>query len=85
MAMDQDTIERKSAANKKAAFDKWLDEPMVRMGLSMIPAGEHQDTLRMLLQSAFDAGHTSGGGSMLGSFLEAMLTKKPPGRLGDTD
>lgn len=77
MDAEMEVQERKNEARSKAEFDKWLDEPMVRLGLSMIPAGENADALRMLLRSAFDAGVKVGSGNMAMSFLEAVL-KKPP-------
>lgn len=76
--MDAATQERKSDEAKKTMFAKWLDEPMVRMGLSTIPAGDRADALRLLLQSAFDAGFQAGSGNILGNFLEAMLSRKFP-------
>lgn len=67
-------------ADKSSAFDRWLNEPLVRMSISMIPAGEHKDAFQMLLRSAFDAGHGAGQGAMAGAFLESMLSAKdgPP-------
>ena len=64
--------------DKTTAFDRWISEPLVRMSISMIPAGEHKDAFKMLLRSAFDAGHGAGQGAMAGTFLEAMLSKRPP-------
>lgn len=61
------------ASDQNAAFDKWMNEPLVRMSISTIPAGEHKDALQMLLRSAFDAGHSSGQGVMAGEFLQAIL------------
>jgi hypothetical protein len=61
---------------QKQAFDKWFGEPMVRLGLSLIPPGDHKDALRLLLQSAFDAGYEQGGGQAVVSLMQAM-TKKP--------
>lgn len=76
MNMDIEARERKSAIKKKAGFDRWLDDPMVRMGMSMIPSGERADGLRMLLQSAFEAGYGVGCGDILGDMLEGMLKRK---------
>lgn len=78
MSIDAEVTERKSAARKKAGFDKWRGEPMVRMGISMIPAGEHQDALIMLLQSAFDTGFANGSSDILGHMIEGMLSRRHP-------
>jgi len=71
-------LERRAEVQKKDAFTKWQDEPMVRMGLSMIPSGDHQDALKMLLQSAFNAGFSAGSGNMLSTVVEALIKKQGP-------
>lgn len=63
----------REASEKSAAFDKWMNEPLVRMSISTIPAGEHKDALQMVLRSAFEAGFTTGQGTMAGQFLEAII------------
>lgn len=55
------------------SFARWLAEPMTRMGISMIPAGEHRDTLQLLLRSAFDAGTQCGQGGFAVELLEVMF------------
>ena len=71
-------LDRRAEIQKKESFAKWMDEPMVRMGLSMVPMGDHEDALKMLLQSAFIAGFGAGSGSMLASVVEGLLKSKPP-------
>lgn len=71
--LNPEARKQREISEKNFAFEKWMNEPLVRMGLSTIPAGEHQDALQMILRSAFDAGHTSGQGTMAGTFLEAIL------------
>lgn len=68
-----EAMQRKTEVRKKAAFEKWLDEPMVRMGISMIPAGERADALRMLLQSAFESGCNCGAGDVTVQMLESVM------------
>ncbi len=77
MSIDPQIAEQKTTARKKAGFDKWRDEPMVRMGISMIPAGDRQDALLMLLQSAFDAGFSNGSSDILGHLIEGILSRRP--------
>ena len=72
-------FERRAEAQKKDALTKWQDEPMVRMGLSMIPPGDHQDALKMLLHSAFNAGFAAGSGNMLSTVVEAIIKRQSPG------
>jgi hypothetical protein len=77
MAIDLQERERKSAIKKRVGFEKWLDEPMVRLGLSMIPAGDKADALKMLLQSAFDAGYAVGCSDVVGDLLQGFLKRQP--------
>lgn len=74
MAVKEKTPEQEEA-EKTTAFEKWLSAPMTRMGMATIPAGEHQDALRLLLRSAFDAGHSSGVGNVLVHVIGAMLAR----------
>jgi hypothetical protein len=82
MVFDIAAREQRSAEKKKTGFEKWLDEPMVRMGMSIIPAGERPESLKLLLQSAFDAGYGVGVGDVLFDMIENIVTKKgePPVR-----
>jgi hypothetical protein len=70
--VDTDAIERKSIARRKAGFEKWLNDPMVIMCISMVSGRE---TLRMLLQSAFESGFSYGGSDMMSIMVDALLTK----------
>ena len=62
------------------SFAAWLDEPMTRLGMSLIPGGTHQDALKMLLRSAFDAGVGTGSAETAIAFFKTVmeLDKKPP-------
>ena len=53
----------------------------MRMGMSMIPAGEHSDALKMLLRSAFDAGFDAGGADVGITLITAMLDKRAESKL----
>jgi hypothetical protein len=52
-------------AKKKEGFDRWLDEPTVRLGMSLIPPSESADALRIVLQSAFEAGFVCGSSAVM--------------------
>jgi len=71
--MQNDAREQERQKARKTAFEKWLEEPMVRLGMSMIPAGEKDDALKMLLQSAFDSGFNTGGGVMALEMLHMAM------------
>lgn len=73
MLMTEQARKAKTEQSHNAAFDKWLSNPMTRMGVSMIPAGDKDDALRLLLRSAFDAGTEAGSGSTAGEFLNVIL------------
>lgn len=62
--MDQKTftkhMQEKSAEAKKAGFEQWLNQPESRALISMIPANENPDLIRLILQGAFESGFASG-------------------------
>lgn len=85
MQLETKEREAKKEFAMNSAFDKWLAEPMTRMGLSMIPKADKDDAVKLLLRSAFDAGAAAGSGNTAGEFIGAMLdglmkSKKEPGR-----
>jgi hypothetical protein len=69
-------LEAQNEAKKNQTFEAWMSEPMTRMALSMIPAGEHPDTLRVLLRTAFDRGFAVGVGEILTDVLGKILRRK---------
>lgn len=71
--IDKAEIDKRSAAGKKDGFIKFLDDPMVRMGISMIPEGDGRDTLKMLLQSAFNCGYDHGAAMVAVSMVEMFM------------
>jgi hypothetical protein len=72
---DESRLQRLKATNDEA-FNRWLAEPLTRMGLSMVPAGDKDDTLRLLLRSAFDAGVGCGQGGFAVEMLTSMMNKE---------
>ena len=73
--MDQKTRDVKSETDRKEAFAKWLDMPINRMAMSMIPAGEHQDTLRLILEGAFEAGANYGAAAVAMMMFEGIIKR----------
>jgi hypothetical protein len=73
--MDRDAINARSAARRDRSFADWLGSPMVKLGISLIPPGDHHDALKLLLRSAFDAGDSCGFSSM----VEELMRKAPGG------
>lgn len=43
-----------SKKNKAQGFQKFLADRLVRMSMATMPAGEHQEVLRTLLEAAFE-------------------------------
>lgn len=76
--MDQDDIkgfEERTNAAKERNFTTWMNDPMTRLGLSLIPGGENADALRLLLRSAFEAGVITGQGGMAIEVLGHMMKR----------
>lgn len=78
--MTKEDIEQKSKQAEERAFSEWMSRPETRFIVSTIPAGEHKESLSVLLRSAFSAGHGAGGASVGIMLMEHALTK-----LGDRD
>lgn len=67
MAMPQTAEQReaRTQAVKRNAFERFLEQPMVTLALASIPPTDPPETLRTLLQAAFDAGFGSGQGDII--------------------
>ncbi len=76
MNREVEELEARNNAKKDHAFDRWMNEPITRMTLSMIPAGEHPGALRVLLRTAFDLGFGVGVAEILNDVLERVLKDK---------
>lgn len=70
----QKEFELKSEAAKKECFRRWMQEPMTRALVSMIPPCEQ---LEIILQAAFEEGFKAGSSTIAVSFIEAIM-KAPP-------
>ena len=73
MTVDAKVREAEMEVSRDEAFSKWLSAPMTRMGMAAIPAGDHQDALKLLLRSAFDTGSGHGVGEVLKDMLTAIV------------
>jgi hypothetical protein len=71
--MTKDEFEVKSSAEKQISFNRWMNEPMVRAMLSMLPPSEH---LEVVLRSSFESGFSSGSVNAIISVLEHTVSKK---------
>lgn len=69
----REIFEAAAATSKKKGFDKWLDEPMTRALVSMIPETENKDIVRAVLQAAYNCGFDTGAGVTAVNFFETML------------
>lgn len=74
--MDIATREARIKNQVDAAFARWLDDPLVRMAMASVPAGDNADAFRLLLRSAFDAGSSAGQGTIAGEILAGMLDRR---------
>lgn len=59
---------------KTKGFHDFLEQPLVRMALATIPAGDHQDNLRMLLEAAHSAGFGAGQVDVIRDLTSAALS-----------
>ena len=72
----QEEINLKSARDKKEGFANWMNNPMTKAMLSMLPPSEH---LEVILQACFEQGHNAGITSVMLDIVEQMV-KKPERR-----
>lgn len=70
----KEQLQSRSDSAKREGFRRWMQEPMTRALISMIPPCEQ---LEVLLQAAYEAGFDSGAGETAISFLRDMM-KGPP-------
>ena len=75
--LTREQFEAKSATAKAAAFDRFMQQPTIRVLISMIPRAEHEEVLTTLLQEAFTQGWSCGTGDTLITVLEHALKLKP--------
>lgn len=71
--------EEKQAArrrSKEEAFAKFIEEPMTKLAMAMIPPADNPDVFLMLLKATFDAGHNNGASDIVGDLLDAMTKDK---------
>jgi hypothetical protein len=66
-------LNAKIKESQQRGFSEWLDQPLVKLSVSQVPEGNRRDEFRVLLQSAFDAGHAAGQACVLMSFIEEMV------------
>lgn len=62
--------------NKQETFNNWVSNPSIRFIISLIPPGDHKETLDVLLRSAHDAGFASGRASLGMNLMSAMIERK---------
>lgn len=69
----------KAQAIKEEQFAAWMRRDETKMLLSLIPQSQPPEATAIVLRSAFEAGHNSGGGEVASMFVEAMLKSAPKG------
>ena len=74
------TKEELAAREEKAqdeGFIKFVDDPMTRMGLSMLALdNEKMDMLNTVMRASFERGFQTGVGNATINFLEAVVGRK---------
>lgn len=61
---DMQVAQQRLDTDRKQRFAEWLNQPIVRAMISLIPEGQHPDHVRLVLESAFYAGFDAGFSSM---------------------
>lgn len=74
--MNAEQIEEKSRLHKRNGFAKWLEQPMTRALVSMIPASEGKDVVQTVLQAAWESGYDTGVGVGMLMVIESIM-KEP--------
>jgi hypothetical protein len=69
----KEQFEKQQELAKRDGFAAWMNEPMTRTLVSMIPPGENPELLRMILQAAFDNGFARGAGATAISFISSLM------------
>ena len=78
-AKERFDAEREAA--EEEGFQDFMQAPLTRLALSLIPPGEHQDTLALLLRAAFNAGAGTGGAGVM-RMVVSSIREKPGGENG---
>jgi hypothetical protein len=73
---DSKAREERNRERADKAFAEWKSQPLTRLSMSMIPAGEKADVLDLLLRSAFDAGVGCGTGTMAMEVVEGLMSRE---------
>lgn len=73
MTQAEEKFRAQDATMKKQAFGDLMASPPIRLLLSMIPSGDHPETMTTLLEEAFNKGWSGGQCMMSVMMLESML------------
>ena len=85
MKVDRAAEQAKREDDIKQTFDKWLQQPLVKMLIATIPQPEgNPEGVVMLLRACYEAGYGAGAGTVVVSLKPALiplLLVAVPGRL----
>lgn len=77
--MDKELISDVSGPIREAqaekGFNAFMENPMTKLVLSLIPAAENPDAVKTLLRQAFESGINTGECVILESFLKHVIKK----------
>jgi len=71
--LTKEQMKQRTDAAKRDSFNSWMNEPMVRAMISLMPPSEH---LELLLRAAFDAGFGHGSVDAVIGLLEHLGNKR---------
>lgn len=75
--MSRDDFKLESARAVQDGFNAFLQQPMTKMGISLLPPHpEHTELLEQLLRSAYEAGFNTGQANMAVQMIESLVNKK---------
>jgi hypothetical protein len=72
---EETALNEKLTNLKKKRFSDWLDQPLAKAMISMIPEGPVPDHVKLILQAAYEAGFDSGYASMAVEILTRVPKK----------
>jgi hypothetical protein len=71
--MTKEEMMKRTKEAQRSGFNRWMNEPMTRAMISMMPPSEH---LEMLLKAAFECGFGSGSIDTVINIMENMMEKR---------
>lgn len=68
-------LRNRSEASRKEGLNYFMLRPETKLIISLIPPSEHNEVVRTLIESAFNAGFSAGSGVVTAYFLDVAMKK----------